>query len=101
MFDEMAVHNTQINNIKDQIDRLKWHTPAKRNSKPMDSLKLIKTSMKAFQPQADEKEPNARDAATLAQLQTLYESVESKLLGKGQNTACDMFANYTSTRRAA
>ena len=82
MFDEMGVHNTQVNNIKDQIDRLKWHTPAKRNSKPMDSLKLIKTSMKAFQPQEDGKESSAKDAATLAQLQTLYESVEGKLSGK-------------------
>ncbi|KAF2623949.1 hypothetical protein BU25DRAFT_164823 [Macroventuria anomochaeta] len=79
MFDEMAVHNSQLNSIKDQTDRLKYHTPAKRNSKTVDTLKLIKTSMKAFQPKAGEEEPNAKDAPTLAQLQRLYESVESKL----------------------
>lgn len=82
MFAEIAVHDSQLNSIKDQTDRLKYHTPAKRNSKRIESLKLIKTSMKPFQPKADEEEPNAKDAATLSQLQSLYDSVESKLAGK-------------------
>jgi hypothetical protein len=79
MYDEMRQYNEQLQNIKDQTDRIKYHTPAKSNSKPIDSLKLIKTSMKAFQPREDEEEPNAKDVATLSQLQKLYESVENKL----------------------
>lgn len=82
MFDEMAQYNAQLSSIKDQTDRIKFHTPAKRNSKTIESLKLIKTSMKAFQPNADEEEPNAENAATLLRLQQLYESVESKLASK-------------------
>ncbi|KZM19315.1 uncharacterized protein EKO05_0002896 [Ascochyta rabiei] len=79
MFEEMASYDTQLSTINDQTDRLKFHTPAKRNSKTIESLKLIKTSMKAFQPNSEGDEPNAKDAATLSQLQELYESVESKL----------------------
>ncbi|KAJ4350558.1 hypothetical protein N0V95_004664 [Ascochyta clinopodiicola] len=79
MFDEMASYDAQLSTIKDQTDRLKFHTPAKRNSKTIESLKLIKTSMKAFQPNSEGDEPNAKDAATLSQLQELYESVEGKL----------------------
>ncbi|KAF9695176.1 hypothetical protein EKO04_006923 [Ascochyta lentis] len=79
MFDEMASYDAQLSNIKDQTDRLKFHTPAKRSSKTIESLKLIKTSIKAFQPSSDRGQPNAKDAATLSQLQGLYESIESKL----------------------
>lgn len=79
IFDAMAGHNTQLEKIKDQTDKLKYHTPAKRNSKKIDSLKLLKTSMKAFQPQEDAAEVNPKHAATLSHLQTLYESIESKL----------------------
>ncbi|KAF2994593.1 hypothetical protein E8E13_001864 [Curvularia kusanoi] len=78
MFDAMAGHSSQLERIKDQTDRLKYHTPAKRNSKKIDSLKLLKTSMKAFQaPENAEVDP--KHAATLSHLQTLYESIESKL----------------------
>jgi hypothetical protein len=82
MYGEIAVHNAKINGIKDQADRLMYHTPAKRNSKKIESLKLIKTSMKAFQPNADEDEINDKDAATLSQLQELHDSIESKLASK-------------------
>ena len=82
MFEGMAVHSTKINAIKDQVDRLMYHTPAKRNSKRIESLKLIKTSMKAFQPKEDKEEVNEKDAATLSQLQKLHDSIESKLAGK-------------------
>ncbi|KAF1933599.1 uncharacterized protein M421DRAFT_200965 [Didymella exigua CBS 183.55] len=79
MFGEMAVHTSKISSIKDQADRLMYHTPAKRNSKKIESLKLIKTSMKAFEPKTDEDEISERDAATLFQLQKLHDSIECKL----------------------
>ena len=79
IFDAMAGHNTQLEKIKDQTDKLKYHTPAKRNSKKIESLKLLKTSMKAFQPQEDAAEADPKHAATLSHLQALYESIESKL----------------------
>lgn len=82
MFEEMAVQNSKTDNFKDQADRLMFHTTAKPDSKKMESLKLIKTSMKAFQPKIDEDEINEKDAATLSQLQKLYDSIESKLAGK-------------------
>lgn len=82
MFEGTAVHSKNIDAIKDQVDRLMYHTPAKRNSKKIESLKLIKTSMKAFQPQSDEDEVNDKDAATLSHLQRLHDSIESKLAGK-------------------
>jgi hypothetical protein len=79
IFDAMAGHNTQLEKIKDQTDRLKYHTPAKRNSKKIDSLKLLQTSMKAFQPQGDAAEVDSRNAVTLSHLQALYESIKIKL----------------------
>lgn len=82
MFEGMAGHNSSINDVKDQVDRLMYHTPAKPNSKKIESLKLIKTSMKAFQPRADEEEVNERDAATLSQLQRLHDRIESRLAGE-------------------
>ncbi len=82
MFDDMAVHNTQLDRIKDQADRLRYHTPAKRNSKRIESLKLLKTSMKAFQPKEEGNELDPNDAATLSHLQTLHDSVETKLAGE-------------------
>lgn len=88
MFDEMEQYNVRLNNIKDQTDRLKWHTPAKRNSKPIDSLTLIKASMKAFQSKPNEEEPDTKDATTLAQLQKLYENVENKLASKWHVFRC-------------
>jgi hypothetical protein len=79
IYDAMAGHNTQLEKIKDHTDKLKYHTPAKRNSKKIESLKLLKTSMKAFQPREDAAEVDTKHAATLSHLQALYESIESKL----------------------
>lgn len=87
MYNEIQQHSELHRKIKDQIDMTKYHTPAKRNSKPIESLKLIRTSMKAFQSKTNDEEPDARDVATLSQLQKLYESVESKLASKHCNSS--------------
>lgn len=100
MSDEMAQYNAQLTNIKDQTDRVKFHTPAKRNSKTIESLKLIQSSMKAFQPSANDDVPSAKNAATLLQLQNLYESVESKLASMYGQTMSQIHANLSSPRRA-
>ncbi|KAH6622073.1 hypothetical protein C7974DRAFT_397629 [Boeremia exigua] len=99
MYDEMAVHNTRLENVKDQTDRLKYHTPAKRNSKRIESLNLLKTSMKAFQPKEDTDELDPKDAATLSHLQSLYDSVESKLATlEGQHKQALEALNHITNR---
>jgi hypothetical protein len=70
MFEEMRRYECQLKDIKDQTDMLKYHTLAKK--KPVESLKLLQTSMKAFQ-------SSSNDAAVLAQLQALYDSIQGKL----------------------
>ncbi|OSS45247.1 hypothetical protein B5807_10232 [Epicoccum nigrum] len=98
IFDAMAGHNTQLEKIKDQTDRLKYHTPAKRNSKKIDSLKLLQTSMKAFQPQGDAAEVDSRNAVTLSHLQALYESIKIKLatLEEQQNKVQETLNSITN-----
>ncbi|KAG9198216.1 hypothetical protein G6514_010373 [Epicoccum nigrum] len=98
IFDAMAGHNTQLERIKDQTDRLKYHIPAKRNSKKIDSLKLLQTSMKAFQPQGDAAEVDSRNAATLSHLQALYESIKIKLatLEEQQNKVQETLNSITN-----
>jgi hypothetical protein len=77
MFEEMRQYEFQLKDIKDQTDMLKWHTPTtSKSTKPVESLKLLQTSMKAFQ---STEEPDSNDAAVLTQLQTLYDSIERKL----------------------
>lgn len=101
MFEETAVYDTRLDNIKDQVDRLRFHTPAKRNSKKVESLKLLKTSMKAFQPREDADEVDPKDAATLSHLQSLYDSIESKLAGKSRVLHAESPLTSCSPRRAA
>ena len=76
MFEEMRQYEFQLKDIRDQTELLKYHTPTRKSSKPVESLKLLQTSMKAFQPTG---EPDSNDVAVLTQLQTLYDSIERKL----------------------
>ena len=82
MYTDMRQYEGQLEEINTKVEKLKYHTPEKPGAKKIESLQLLQTSMKAFQPPADGSEPIPQDTAVLAQLQNLYQSIESKLDGR-------------------
>lgn len=81
MFRNMKEHEEQLEAIDAKIQKLKFHTPKKDNAKPLSTLKLLETTMKAYKTQDGGDTADPKDAAVFSQLQTLYQSVESKLAG--------------------
>ncbi|KAF2128325.1 hypothetical protein P153DRAFT_423572 [Dothidotthia symphoricarpi CBS 119687] len=80
MYRDMKQYEDQLIDMDTAAQRLKYHTPKNSaNAKQVDSLKLLQTSMKAFQPRTEDEESKPEDAAVLSQLQTVYESIKSKL----------------------
>ncbi|KAI4929111.1 hypothetical protein J4E85_005735 [Alternaria conjuncta] len=77
MYSEITQHEEQLVSLKTQVERLKYHTPKKAGAKKVESLQLLKTSMTAFEPESPGGSP--KDTEVLAQLQELYNSIESKL----------------------
>ncbi|CAN9338054.1 unnamed protein product [Alternaria alternata] len=77
MYSDIRQHEEQLNVIKSHVEKLKYYTPNKAGAKKLDSLQLLKTSMTAFEPAKSGSSPE--DASTLAKLQELYSSIESKL----------------------
>ena len=64
----------------DKLDRLKFHRPKKPDlPAKVNALDMIKASMTAFDPEVAGNQDDPNDAATLAQLKALYESVEREL----------------------
>ncbi|KAG9196032.1 hypothetical protein G6011_01153 [Alternaria panax] len=84
MYSDIRQHEEQLNVIKTQVEKLKYHTPNKAGAKKMDSLQLLKTSMTAFEPAKSGSSPG--DEKLLAQLQELYSSIESKLVALEEQT---------------
>lgn len=82
MLHQMKQHEDEIKNLDMLVQELKFHTPNKDKVKPVETLKLLKTSMKAFEPHDGDEEADPKDAAVLSQLQTLYQSIETKLASK-------------------
>ena len=78
MYRDMQQYEDQLKDIDLQIQRLRYHTPKKEGSKRMESLKLLQTSMRAFEPSGAE---NPNHADILLQLRNLYQNIESKLAG--------------------
>jgi hypothetical protein len=97
MYSDMKQYNEELEQISRTSKRLKFHTPKKENIKPVETLKLLETSMKAFKPRAGEDMADARNATVLAQLHTIHQSIESKLAGKIFANASD-YANDHRTR---
>ncbi|CBY01009.1 predicted protein [Plenodomus lingam JN3] len=79
MYSDMQQHEEQLGHINNQVERLKYHTPARPGARRVESLKLLETSIKAYQPRTNGSDSESRDAEVLAQLQHLYQSIESKL----------------------
>jgi hypothetical protein len=84
MFSEREKHDEQLRNIALEVERVKFHKPRKNSSytKPMDTLTMLKTSMKAFGPETSGKEENTQHKAVFSQLETLYKNIEHKLSSK-------------------
>jgi len=81
MFRHMRQHEDELRDIDTKIQKLKFHTPKKDKAKPVSTLKLLETTMKAYATQDGDESADPDDAAIFSQLQTLYQSVESKLAG--------------------
>lgn len=79
MYQDMKQYEDQLRDIDAQVQRLKYHTPKKAGAKRVESLKLLQTSMKAFEPR---EEGDPKDTEVLLQLQKLHQSIESQLSGE-------------------
>jgi hypothetical protein len=84
MYNDMKQYEERLNAIGATSQRLKYHTPQKEKTKPVETLKLLETSMEAFKPRDGDENSDPKDAAVLIQLQTLYQSIENKLAGESQ-----------------
>lgn len=82
IYSDIKQFETQLDSISTQTERLKFHTPKKQGAQRVESLKLLETSMKAYQPPADGSESTPEDVAVLAQLRELHQNIERKLASK-------------------
>jgi hypothetical protein len=82
MYSDMKKYEDQLTEIDTTVQRLKYHAPKKGKVKKVDTLKLLETSMRAFKSREGEETSDPKDAAVLSQLQSLYQSIESKLSGE-------------------
>ncbi|CAO2649656.1 Nn.00g070410.m01.CDS01 [Neocucurbitaria sp. VM-36] len=87
MYSDMKQYEEQLKDIDMQAQRLRYYTPKKEGAKRVESLKLIQTSMKAFESPTDGSTPDPAEVAVLSQLQNLYQSIESKLAALDEQTA--------------
>lgn len=80
---EVKQYKDQLKEINDKAQKLKYHTPTKSpKSERMDTLKLLKTSMKAFEPKEGDLIEDPRNSTIISQLQSVYGSIERKIKSK-------------------
>jgi hypothetical protein len=83
MFTEKNDYEAHLSRIDAQVDALKFHRPQKSHlPETMETLKMIKTSMVAFDPVMEGEKDNQEHANVLAELKSLYENIERKLASK-------------------
>jgi hypothetical protein len=83
MLQEMKQYNDQVKDLNEKADKLKYHTTQTiRKGERVETLKLLKTSMIAFQPTEDLLIENPDHATILFQLQSVYDNIERKLASK-------------------
>ena len=83
IFDEEKQYNQRLTNLEMEIDKLKWHTPRKiQYSGKMETLKLLETSMRAYESDPEVMTEDPEHAAILKHLKSTYENVQRKLSGK-------------------
>lgn len=80
LFEAREQYVQALTELDVQVEKIKYHTPEKtKYTKKMETLALLKTSMKAFESDTEGMTESPRDVAVLAQLQALYENIERKL----------------------
>jgi hypothetical protein len=82
IFRDLKQYEDHVKDIEAKAQKLRFHTPKKEKAKPIETLKLLETTMKTYKTQQGEENVDPKDAKVLSQLQTLYQSVESKLAGE-------------------
>jgi hypothetical protein len=83
MFQEMDQYESQLKEVDAKVSKLKFHTTKKiRSGQQIETLKLLKTSMVAFEPKEDDLIEDPKSSAILAQLQSVYDNIERKLNSK-------------------
>ncbi|KAF2446190.1 hypothetical protein P171DRAFT_254103 [Karstenula rhodostoma CBS 690.94] len=72
--------NALLGTLEARVDNLKYHVPQKiQYPNKMETLTLLKNSMRAFESNTEAMVESPRDVAVLAHLQSLYEKVEKQL----------------------
>ncbi|KAL5382755.1 hypothetical protein DPSP01_006314 [Paraphaeosphaeria sporulosa] len=72
--------NEVLATLEAKVQDLKYHTPQKvQYPQKMETLTLLKNSMRAFESDTEAMIESPRDVAVLAHLQSLYEKVEKQL----------------------
>lgn len=81
MFAEKKQLEEQLSNISMEVDKVKFHKPRNETvkTKQMETLAMLKTSIKAFGTESSTAEENPQHTAVLAQLEALYQNIEQKL----------------------
>ncbi len=79
MYRDMSQYEYQLKEIDEQAQKLRYHMPRKEGSKRVESLKLLRASMKAFE---SDDGTDSHNSEILGQLQSLYQNIETKLAGK-------------------
>lgn len=75
--------NEHLGELEAKEEDLKYHSPQKvQYPHKMETLTLLKNSMRAFESDTEAMVESPRDVAVLAHLQSLYEKVEKQLSGK-------------------
>lgn len=82
MYADMQQYEEKLKDIDTHTQRARWHTLNKEGGKPLDGLKLIQASMKAYEPPTDGSNLYPEDAGTLAQLHDWYQNLKSYLASK-------------------
>lgn len=83
--------NELLGNLEAKVEDLKYHTPQKiQYPHKMETLTLLKNSMRAFKSDTEATVEIPQDVAVLAHLQSLYEKVERQLSGKSNNSLADI-----------
>jgi hypothetical protein len=80
LFSEMKQYKSQLEEIDTNSEKFKYHTSIKTGkSERMDALKLLKTSMRAFEKMPGQLVDDPKDSDVIKQIQTMCDSIERKL----------------------
>jgi len=100
MFAEKKQGREELRKIESEVERLKYHAPQRfKNKQKVEALNLLKTSMRAFESNTEAMTESPRDVAVLAQLQSLHDTIEQKLLGKSSWSGYVGCTNENRSRR--